>query len=133
MLDRITATFDDLYSPTALAADRQPPAPTRAFFAYFLRQFRGALIARFALVAGGSVADLTVALALHAFAALHPERAEIATLVPVSPRRDKNEVKRNHVSMVRVAVPVSLGLDMPVDRLSNSVGSALGAGVLQPQ
>ena len=57
MLDRITATFDTLYSPTALAADRQPPAPTRAFFAYFLRQFRGALIARFALVAGGSVAD----------------------------------------------------------------------------
>jgi len=57
MLDRITATFDSLYSPTALAADRQPPAPTRAFFAYFLRQFRGALIARFALVALGSVAD----------------------------------------------------------------------------
>ena len=40
MLDRITATFDTLYSPTALAVDRQPPAPTRAFFAYFLRQFR---------------------------------------------------------------------------------------------
>ena len=57
MLDRITATFDAFYSPTALAADRQPPAPTRAFFAYFLRQFRGALIARFLLVAGGSLAD----------------------------------------------------------------------------
>ena len=57
MLNRITATFDALYSPTALAADRQPPAPTRAFFAYFLRQFRGALIARFLLVAGGSLAD----------------------------------------------------------------------------
>ena len=57
MLDRITATFDALYSPTALAADRQPPAPTRAFFAYFLRQFRGALYARFLLVAGGSLAD----------------------------------------------------------------------------
>ena len=57
MLDRITATFDDLYSPTALAADRQPPSPTRAFFAYFLRQFRGALYARFLLVAAGSVVD----------------------------------------------------------------------------
>jgi ATP-binding cassette, subfamily B, multidrug efflux pump len=57
MLDRITATFDALYSPTALAADRQPPAPTGAFFRYFLEQFRGALIARFVLVAGGSVAD----------------------------------------------------------------------------
>jgi ATP-binding cassette, subfamily B, multidrug efflux pump len=57
MLDRITATFDTLYSPTALAADRQPPAPTARFFAYFLRQFRGALIARFLLVALGSLAD----------------------------------------------------------------------------
>jgi ATP-binding cassette subfamily B multidrug efflux pump len=57
MLDRITATFDSLYSPTALAADRQPPAPTRAFFAYFLRQFRGAVYARFLLVAAGSIAD----------------------------------------------------------------------------
>ena len=36
MLDRITATFDSLYSPTALAADRQPPAPTARFFGYFL-------------------------------------------------------------------------------------------------
>ena len=57
MLDRITATFDDFYSPTALAADRQPPQPTRAFFRYFLQQFRGALYARFLLVAAGSVAD----------------------------------------------------------------------------
>ncbi len=57
MLDRITATFDSFYSPTALAADRRPPSPTGAFFAYFLRQFRGALIARFVLVAAGSIAD----------------------------------------------------------------------------
>ena len=28
MLDRVTARFDALYSPTALAADRQPPAGT---------------------------------------------------------------------------------------------------------
>ena len=35
MLDRLTARFDDLYSPVALAADRQPPAGTRAFFALF--------------------------------------------------------------------------------------------------
>jgi ATP-binding cassette subfamily B multidrug efflux pump len=57
MLDRVTSRFDRLYSPTALAADRQPPAGTRAFFGYFLRQFRGALYARFALVAAGSIAD----------------------------------------------------------------------------
>ena len=57
MLDRVTARFDALYSPTALAADRQPPAGTRAFFGYFLQQFRGALIARFVLVAAGSLAD----------------------------------------------------------------------------
>ncbi|HVL24835.1 MAG TPA: ABC transporter ATP-binding protein [Thermomicrobiales bacterium] len=57
MLDRVTARFDALYSPTALAADRQPPAGTRAFFGYFLQQFRGGLIARFVLVAAGSLAD----------------------------------------------------------------------------
>ncbi len=57
MLDRITATFDSLYSPTALAANRQPPAPTGAFFRYFLEQFRGAFYARFVLVALGSIAD----------------------------------------------------------------------------
>ena len=34
-----------LYSPTALAADRQPPAGTRAFFALLPRQFRGGLLA----------------------------------------------------------------------------------------
>jgi ATP-binding cassette subfamily B multidrug efflux pump len=57
MLDRVTAYFDAFYSPTALAADRQPPAGTGAFFGYFLKQFRGALVARFALVAAGSLAD----------------------------------------------------------------------------
>jgi ATP-binding cassette subfamily B multidrug efflux pump len=57
MLDRVTARFDSLYSPTALAADRQPPAGTVRFFAYFLNQFRGALGARFLLVAIGAVAD----------------------------------------------------------------------------
>ncbi len=54
---RITARFDALYSPTALAADRQPPMGTRAFFGYFIRQFRGALVARLVLVGLGSVAD----------------------------------------------------------------------------
>ena len=57
MIDRITATCDSLYSPTALAANRQPPAPTGAFFRYFLEQFRGAFYARFVLVALGSIAD----------------------------------------------------------------------------
>jgi ATP-binding cassette subfamily B multidrug efflux pump len=57
MLDRVTSRFDDLYSPVALVADRQPPAGTGRFFRYFLDQFRGAFAARFALVATGSVAD----------------------------------------------------------------------------
>jgi ATP-binding cassette subfamily B multidrug efflux pump len=57
MLDRIVHHFDTLYSPTALAADRQPPMGTRAFFTYFLRQFRGVLWARLALVGLGSVID----------------------------------------------------------------------------
>jgi ATP-binding cassette, subfamily B, multidrug efflux pump len=57
MLDRVTARFDGLYSPTALAADRQPPAGTARFFRYFLSQFRGAFAARVGLVATGSVAD----------------------------------------------------------------------------
>ncbi|MWV59052.1 wax ester/triacylglycerol synthase domain-containing protein [Rathayibacter sp. VKM Ac-2754] len=81
-----------------------------------------------ARAAGGSVADLTVALALHAFAALHPERTEIATLVPVSPRREKNAVKRNHVSMVRVAVPVSLGIAETVASVRAQVQSAVDSG-----
>ncbi len=57
MLDRFASRFDTLYSPTTLAADRQPPGPVGPFFAYFMRQFRGALIARFVLVALGSIAD----------------------------------------------------------------------------
>ncbi len=57
MLDRVFSGFDRLYSPTALAADRQPPAGTSRFFAYFLTQFRGAFAARVVFVALGSVAD----------------------------------------------------------------------------
>ena len=56
-LDRVFARFEALYPPTVLAADRQPPPGTAAFFGYFLRQFRGALVARFVVVALGSVAD----------------------------------------------------------------------------
>ncbi|MBF4502681.1 MULTISPECIES: wax ester/triacylglycerol synthase domain-containing protein [unclassified Rathayibacter] len=81
-----------------------------------------------ARAAGGSVADLTVALALHAFAVLHPERDEIATLVPVSPRRERNEVKRNHVSMVRVAVPVGMGLAETVAAVRSQVQTAVETG-----
>ncbi len=57
MLDRITARFDRMYSPVALAADPQPAAGTWPFFRYFLAQFRGALVARFVLVAIGAIAD----------------------------------------------------------------------------
>ena len=31
MLDRVASRFETLYSPTALAADRQPPAADRRF------------------------------------------------------------------------------------------------------
>ena len=57
MLERLTARFDRLYSPVALAADPQPAAGTWPFFRYFLDQFRGAFVARFVLVAIGAVAD----------------------------------------------------------------------------
>ncbi len=57
MFDRLTARFDAFYSPTALAADRQPPAGTLQFFRYFLSQFRAAFAARILLVAIGSVGD----------------------------------------------------------------------------
>jgi hypothetical protein len=33
MLDRVASRFDTIYSPTTLAADRQPPAPIGRFFA----------------------------------------------------------------------------------------------------
>ena len=56
-LDRLFHRFETLYPPTVLAPDPQPPAGTARFFGYFLRQFRGALIARFVIVALGSVAD----------------------------------------------------------------------------
>lgn len=57
MLARLVNRFDRLYSPTALAADRQPPMGMRAFFGYFLRQFRGAIRARLVLVGLGAVID----------------------------------------------------------------------------
>ena len=57
MLARLVNHFDSLYSPTTLAEDRQPPMGTRAFFGYFLRQFRGAIWARLVLVGLGSVID----------------------------------------------------------------------------
>ena len=57
MLDRAFSRFENLYSPTALAANRQPPVGLGRFLAYFLTQFRAAFAARFVLVAVGSVAD----------------------------------------------------------------------------
>ena len=56
-LDRLFRRFESLYPPTVLAADPEPPAGTARFFRYFLRQFRGAFVARFVIVALGSVAD----------------------------------------------------------------------------
>ncbi|NQX29246.1 hypothetical protein HQQ81_18020 [Microbacteriaceae bacterium VKM Ac-2854] len=81
-----------------------------------------------ARAAGGSVADLTVAVALKAFAALHPESTEIATLVPVSPRRDRGGDTRNHVSMVRVAVARELTLAESVASVRAQVQHAVDTG-----
>ncbi|KKB86638.1 multidrug ABC transporter ATP-binding protein [Devosia limi DSM 17137] len=49
--------FDHLYSPTALAENRQPPMGLNAFLKYFIGQFRAAFAIRMVLVAIGSVAD----------------------------------------------------------------------------
>ncbi|KKB09062.1 ABC transporter ATP-binding protein [Devosia chinhatensis] len=57
MFNRVVNYFDNLYSPIALAKDRQPPMGLKAFVLYFVGQFRGAFILRFILVSIGSVAD----------------------------------------------------------------------------
>jgi ATP-binding cassette, subfamily B, multidrug efflux pump len=57
MFNRVIHFFDTLYSPTALAQNRQPPMGFRPFVGYFVSQFRGAFILRFVLVAIGSIAD----------------------------------------------------------------------------
>jgi ATP-binding cassette subfamily B multidrug efflux pump len=57
MLDRVVSFFDHLYSPTALAKNRQPPMGLKRFLIYFLDQFRMAFVIRFVLVAIGSIAD----------------------------------------------------------------------------
>ena len=57
MFNRVITYFDHLYSPTALAENRQPPMGLRPFVSYFVAQFRVAFAIRFALVAIGSIAD----------------------------------------------------------------------------
>ena len=57
MFNRVIDYFDHLYSPTALAKDRQPPMGLRPFVSYFIGQFRAAFILRIVLVSIGSIAD----------------------------------------------------------------------------
>ncbi|MEO5806054.1 ABC transporter ATP-binding protein [Devosia sp.] len=57
MFNRVIDFFDNLYSPVALAENRQPPLGLKAFVAYFIGQFRVAFGIRIVLVAIGSVAD----------------------------------------------------------------------------
>ena len=57
MFNRVIAYFDNLYSPTALAENRQPPMGLRPFVSYFINQFRAAFIIRIVLVSIGSIAD----------------------------------------------------------------------------
>ncbi|KQQ05721.1 MULTISPECIES: wax ester/triacylglycerol synthase domain-containing protein [unclassified Rathayibacter] len=81
-----------------------------------------------ARTSGGTVSDLTVALALHAFAAMHPERSEIATLVPISPQRDRTAEKRNHITMARVSIPVDLGLRESIASVHEQIVHAMETG-----
>ncbi len=57
MFNRVVAYFDNLYSPVALAENRQPPKGLNAFVGYFVAQFRTAFILRVILVSIGSIAD----------------------------------------------------------------------------
>jgi len=57
MFNRVVDFFDTLYSPVALAENRQPPMGLRPFVSYFIGQFRAAFAIRIGLVAIGSVAD----------------------------------------------------------------------------
>jgi ATP-binding cassette, subfamily B, multidrug efflux pump len=57
MFNRVIAYFDHLYSPVALAENRQPPMGLNAFLKYFIGQFRAVFAIRMVLVAIGSIAD----------------------------------------------------------------------------
>ncbi|MCR6634015.1 ABC transporter ATP-binding protein [Devosia sp.] len=57
MFNRVIDFFDNLYSPVALAKNRQPPMGLTPFVRYFVAQFKGAFAIRIGLVAIGSVAD----------------------------------------------------------------------------
>lgn len=57
MFNRVIDFFDNLYSPVALAKNRQPPTGLTPFVSYFVSQFKGAFAIRIGLVAIGSVAD----------------------------------------------------------------------------
>ena len=57
MFNRVLDYFDHLYSPVALAENRQPPMGLNAFVLYFIGQFKAAFAIRIGLVAVGSVAD----------------------------------------------------------------------------
>jgi len=57
MFNRVINFFDHIYSPTALAENRQPPMGLTPFVKYFIGQFKAAFYVRLGLVAIGSVAD----------------------------------------------------------------------------
>jgi ATP-binding cassette subfamily B multidrug efflux pump len=57
MFNAIIDWFDRHYSPVALASDPRPPAGTWNFVAYFVRQFRTAIVIRLVTVAISSLSD----------------------------------------------------------------------------
>src|SRR5260221_3357070 len=57
MFNAIIDWFDQHYSPVSLDGDPQPPAGTRNFVVYFVRQFRTAFAVRMVTVALSALAD----------------------------------------------------------------------------
>src|SRR5438067_2992229 len=57
MINAIIDWFDQHYSPVGVASDPRPPAGTRNFVVYFVRQFRNALAVRMLTVAVSAFVD----------------------------------------------------------------------------
>jgi hypothetical protein len=90
---------------------------------------------------GGTLNDLTVAATLIGLAAIHPEAATVATLVPVAPRASGGKDVRNNIRMVRVEVERSASLAAVLPQVHAQLLDAVdvghssepaGAGVLTP-
>ncbi|WP_164863484.1 wax ester/triacylglycerol synthase domain-containing protein [Agromyces sp. LHK192] len=111
--------------------ERMLPARHSAIAEFALADLRAA-----ARAAGGTVSDLTVALALRAVARVLPD--EPALLVPIS-RRDRatGGNQRNHIVMTRVTAPREATIAETVAMVAEQVAAArdgeAGAGPMHPR